>query len=263
MKIYFVFKHNHMLLTVGEIIQNSWELCKKNWRVFGTYAILLLLPSIALTAVGFINIFLTANFPSFTAINNIISLALFAASLVFGFWVAVALSISIKNALENKITEWKKTMKDSLKIIWPALLITVLSSIIIGAGILLLIIPGVIFMVWYAFSFYEVIFENKKTVESLRASKNLTVGRWWSVALRLAAPSLFYGLIAMLIGYALISILQLITNYPLAVDIGIQFISNAINVLFAPITSAAIIILYKNIKENPVASSAIAEPPKI
>ena len=46
---------------------------------------------------------------------------------------------------------------------------------------LLFIIPGIIFMVFWLFSSYVLIGENKRILESLKESHNIVKGKWWRV----------------------------------------------------------------------------------
>src|SRR3989339_308243 len=87
-----------MLKTPSEIIKDSWELYAKNWRKFLPFLILLLLPSLILSALGAISLYLEVYIPKSSAISNIIILAVFAASMLFAFWASIALTRAMANA---------------------------------------------------------------------------------------------------------------------------------------------------------------------
>jgi len=53
-----------MLITAGEIIAKSWKIYKKHWRKLMPFMALLLVPSIALSALGLLSLYLSVYFPS-------------------------------------------------------------------------------------------------------------------------------------------------------------------------------------------------------
>lgn len=59
--------------------------------------------------------------------------------------------------------------------------VSLLSTVIIGLGFLLIIVPGIIFTFWFAFSYYVLVFENKKGIAALKKSKEYVKGHWWAV----------------------------------------------------------------------------------
>lgn len=80
---------------------------------------------------------------------------------------------------------FSESIQQGLKKMPPLLFALILSSFLIGLGMLALFIPGIIFAVWFCFVSLGVVLEDKGPVEALNFSKNLVSGRWWSVAWRL------------------------------------------------------------------------------
>lgn len=242
-----------MLISVADIIQNSYELYKKHWRKMLVYLIFLLLPTIILSLFGIAAVFLTVYAPALTLTTNLIIVAIFAISLVFSLWVSIALAKEIQTLLTGQTEAgWKAVFSSSSALIWPVIYTSLLVAVIVFATSLLLIIPGIIFAVWYSFVFYTVILEQQKGRAALRASKELVAGRWWSICWRLIAPSLLFGIIAFLIQYLLlIPINYFISSQPIEA-LANSLLSALINTLLAPLTVAATVILYLSAKENPV-----------
>jgi len=255
-----------MLISAGDIIKNSWELFAKNWRKLLVYMVLLLLPSVALSVLGIVSLYMSAYFPSSTLSTSIIIMVVAAASLVFTLWTAVAFAKVLFNCLKNQeVGEWKSVYSSSSGLIWPVIYTSFLVSLIVLGGTLLFVIPGIIFMIWYAFSFYAVVFEGKTWMQALSASKSLVVGRWWSMLWRLFLPGLIFGLLA---GVVTTLVSYLIELIPLSAVINavVESIANSvINIIITPVTAAASLILYISAKENPVSMPAPQppEPPKV
>lgn len=110
------------------------------------------------------NVFFGINFIA----AMIVIAALFALiSLFYGMFASLLKDDkkSVKNAYKESLTKIKHLLISSL-----------LMSLIIGAGLLLLIVPGVIFAVRYMFAPLVVITENKNWREALDRSKELASG---------------------------------------------------------------------------------------
>lgn len=80
------------------------------------------------------------------------------------------------------------------------LALAILLSVIMFIGFLLFIIPGVIFMVWFAFAYYVLIRENTPILGALKRSKELTKGRWWQIFFRIVMLAVFSLIASLLIG---------------------------------------------------------------
>src|SRR3989344_5231066 len=184
-----------MLKTATELIVDSWDLYAKNWRRFLPFIIMIFLPTLILSALGTITLYLSVYLPSSSLASNIIILIVFAASIVFAIWVTIALAKALSDCLLAKPTEWKEAFLTSSNLIWPIILTSFLVSLSVIGGTLLFILPGIIFAVWYSFASYTVIFEGAKGLSAMRASKSLVVGRWWPIAWRLAIAALIFGLL--------------------------------------------------------------------
>lgn len=241
-----------MLITASEIVEKSWEIYKKNWRQLLPYMLLLFLPSIVLSIIGAISFFLTAYVPASALINSLIILVIVAAGLVFGLWASIALAQALKKIVQNQSTEdWRAVFAGNSRYLWPVIYTSLLVAIIVFAGTLLLIIPGIIFGVWYSFCFYQVIFEDKKGTGALKESKKLVMGRWWGILWRLLVPAFTFGLGAILINYLLDLPFYFIFGPDSAVtNITDKVISSLANIVISPLTALATILLYFSAKET-------------
>lgn len=81
------------------------------------------------------------------------------------------------------------------KIVWSLFFISLLVGIKVFLWALLLIIPGIIFSVYYSLSSWSLVLEGKKGNEALKRSKQLIDGYWWAFLGRNAYLFLFYVLV--------------------------------------------------------------------
>jgi hypothetical protein len=104
--------------------------------------------------------------------------------------------------------------------------ISVLTALAIIGGFILLFVPGLIFMAWFALSLYVAIDEDKGVIESMKRSKELVKGR---------VPEM-WGLMF------LVSAAQLLTLIPVLGPIAVA--------IFSVIMAPAMAIRYLQLKEN-------------
>ena len=192
-----------MLISAKEIIQQSIALYKKHFSLFFHYAMLLLVGTVVAILLSEL-LSLLFSTPISNSNNNkspLFSLATIPWIIyyIFSLWISIAMIQTIKECYEGKKPKaLQVSSSNSTKLIWPMFVVSIIAGLIIFGGMLLLIIPGIIFSVWYAFSVYTVIFDNKKNMAALTASKDLVTGKWWGVLWRLFAPSFVFGVVLLL-----------------------------------------------------------------
>src|SRR5438105_262901 len=117
-----------MLKTATELVTDSWNLYVKNWRKFLPFMLMSFLPTLILSALGTLSLYLSVYLPSSSLASNIIILIVFAANLVFAIWVTIALSKTVFDCLMAKPTDWKETFSGSSSLIWPVIITSFLVS---------------------------------------------------------------------------------------------------------------------------------------
>ncbi len=240
-----------MLKTATELIVDSWDLYAKNWRKFLPFMVLIFLPSLILSALGAISLYLDVYIPSSAMASNIVLILLFAASLVFAIWVTIALAKTMLDCLLAKPTEWKETFTSSSTLIWPMILTSFLVTLSVFGGTLLLIVPGIIFAIWYSFTSYVVIFEGQQGLNAMRASKALVVGRWWPIVWRLAISTLVFGFLNSALSYVLAYSIRLLPLPLFIQSASASTLTVLVSAITAPLSAGAILILYQSAKQNP------------
>lgn len=243
-----------MLIAAPDIIKKSWYLYARNWKKLLPYMFWLFIPNFILGLSGIISLYLDKyiNVSSFVLLNNLVVTAIFVATILFTLWVSIAITKCLRDIITNQsATPFKENFNTTGNLLWPVIYTSVLVMLIVAGGTLLLIIPGIIFSVWYAFIFYSIILDNKKGIAAMKHSKFLVVGRWWGILWRLFLPSVFFGIIMIIINYIIGFSLTFVLS-AIAYTVTAGFLTSIVNVLIAPLTALTGIILYISAKENPV-----------
>jgi hypothetical protein len=249
-----------MLIKAGDIISKSWQVYAENFKKLLPYMAFLFVPNFILGLVGYTSLYLDryASSGMFVLANNIIMLAVFVASLIFTLWAAMALAKNLGAIIAKQpLLAYKESFSITSHLLWPIIYTTLLVGLIVAGGTVLFIIPGIIFAVWYCFTYYNVLFEEKRGIAALVASKSMVAGRWWQILWRLVAPAVFYGLILLILSSALTYIAGILFND--FTYIAVNGLANSlISVVISPLTALTTLILYFSAKENPAPIKTIA-----
>lgn len=98
-------------------------------------------------------------------------------------------TISVRSAYEN-----------ASRLLFPYFWVMILTGLIILAGVVLLIVPGIVFSVWFAFSAMILILGNDRGVNALKKSKRYVKGIWSEVFFRFLAIAALSFLLNMALG---------------------------------------------------------------
>lgn len=154
-------------------------------------------------------------------------------------WPAVALLYAIKGREEG--IGFKESFRRAWDKIASYLWVNFLVGLAVLGGLILLIIPGIIFAVWFTLASYVLVAENKKGTSALSRSKELVQGNWWAVLGRIA----FMGLIGMIAG-------MVIGWIPIIGPL-------ATNVLLTPFSVVFFYLLYEDLKDDFLQESSQVE----
>jgi len=108
--------------------------------------------------------------------------------------------INISFAKDGKIG-FKKVFNTSKKYFWKYLGLGIVLAILLTILYLLLVIPGIIFTVYWAFAAFILIKENVNIGESMKRSKALVRGKWWRVFGYLLLVYIIYFIVAFVVGF--------------------------------------------------------------
>ena len=178
---------------IKELFKKSWEIFKSNYKEF-------LFASAALSVVMLLFVMaLPANeAQSETMQWSLGAFVLLILVIIGSLWTELALLYLALNPTQTAKDAFAETVGKMASLLWIAVL-TFLSML---GGFVLLIIPGIIFAIWFSFTADVLVAEGVKGTSALKRSKELVKGhtaevfaRWFVLGLIYIAASLVIGLI--------------------------------------------------------------------
>ncbi|MDA8085313.1 MAG: hypothetical protein M0Z75_01290 [Nitrospiraceae bacterium] len=166
---------------IGVLFGRSWDLYRKRLQVFSLIYLFYLTPVMLISALCY-SIWKTFPHP----LNPLV-----AAWIAVGVLMAVLVSLWGQAAFVYAISEpelaakalFQKSTQSLRKFTWLYLLFMALTI----AGFVLLIVPGMILVVWFSFSFFILAREGRTGMNALIESREYVRGHWWPVFSRLFA----------------------------------------------------------------------------
>jgi hypothetical protein len=206
-------------MSIGDLFSKSWKLYKNSfWRLIAVVLIpmaVLVGASLIVFALGFV--LFASSFAEFIGLPEtaslveivasvgfplIFALVLVLVALVGNFWFEASQLVAVREA--RSIVDIKKSLKEGwaswASYAWVFVLVGLAVAAVPSLFIILgrifqisllsilgfiLLIPGIIFAIWFFFSEYALIFDGFKGVAALKRSKGLVQGYWWAVFGRL------------------------------------------------------------------------------
>lgn len=256
----YLMGYDTSLIGVGAIVDKSIKLYKENFKLFGSYLLLSAVVVVILGAgLALAGGFIGSKQSSLITVALTVFLIIIAvlALFVIMFWfMASLMRVIAARYLGAPASKMTPELNAAKPIVVNAIIVSFLSGLIVVGGFILLIIPGILFSLWYYFSLYATVIDNQKPIEALGESRKLIKGRWWAVAWRLIAPSFILGIISwslQLLVSAPAVFLQDNKSYGAIVAGGVSgILSIAISVIFIPLTTAISVILYLELKKTPL-----------
>lgn len=241
-----------MLLTASEIIAKTWHLFATNYKKFVVYMLCLSVPPIFQYSLGLLGVYVSNALPQADMAVNVILLIVIAACLVFVLWASLAITLAAGALVKNgAVPGVKQTFGATGQFIWPAIYTAFFVIVAIIFGALLLIIPGIIFAVWYSFTVYTLVLDGQKGFNALKLSKLLVVGRWWAVLWRLVVPAGLFLFGSILIQIFIMGGLSFVLPDIVSARITTNVVAAIMGGVVAPLTALCGVILYFNAKEVP------------
>jgi len=171
---------------------------------------------------------------SLLIILGIIGLALIVSAIIAGLFSQVALLLAIKSP-EKKI---KELLLEAKPLIGKFFGTSLLTGITIMFLFLLLIVPGIIFSVYYCLVSYVFIYEGRINSDAMSRSKILVKGHWWPIAWRLLGLGIIFIVVSI--------ILNQIDKSAFGSDSAV--FSNITQLLFTPLSAIFLTKLYHELK---------------
>ena len=154
-----------------------------------------------------------------------------------GLIAAIAIAALVEQAVEGEHLAWSSALRYGLARWLPALGTELLGALIILGLTFLLIIPGIIWAIYYAFSLYAVALRNMRGRGALAYSKGLVQGQWW----RVCGILLMTSLLGQIVLLAISALLLLIADNPVA-----EFIINSTIDVIAGFFTVVTVLFFLN-----------------
>lgn len=230
--------------SIGDILSHSWKLFTEN---FTTILIIILFVYIPLNVLlkGLTAAFVTSTEPLEILMVEIRWLQFLEA--IIGILAILAITWLVKTKLEGKNIGWRECLGKAFQK-WPAAFGTnILKAVFLIGLFILLIVPGVIFSIYWLFVIYIVVFHDKAFIEALKHSREIVKGRWWKVF----GYSLVLGLISLVVALgvgAIIGIPSIFIGESVIIDIVTAVILN----IFLSYFLVAGVVFFVNFDNNRV-----------
>jgi len=240
-----------MLIKARDLMRESWTLYKNNFLFFIKIAAWLLIPAVILTVLPALD---TGG--KFFGLINIFSLLVYLFTIFFlASLISIALVLAINGLLKKERVDMKAIYNASYSKIISYIWISVLVTVAILGGTLLLIIPGIIFSIWFSFSLYILILSGSRGTQSLSESRELVKGYFWPVLWRWVAPYFVFGLLLTVIFVIPVYLIGLAIGNPMAgfaaeTPWWADLISSVFSILTVPLFTIIGVLLYNSLKKE-------------
>ncbi len=185
------------IILTGELIKSALLTYRENWQKFARLLIIPLVISYLFSLVSFI----LANFRGkfswpwpIMLIGAILAVVIMIAMAVLYVLTYISEYLLLKDLSQEvsfkNLGDWYRRAKSFF---WISIAVSIIYAILSIIGLVLLIVPGIIFGVLYSFTIFAVIIENHTFEGAFGRSRELVRGYWWAVFGRfLAGGALVY-----------------------------------------------------------------------
>jgi len=203
------------LPSVRNLLSRSWELYRANAKKF---LIILVVPFVVSLVASLL--LRPLDDPSVVFPD---SLGLLVAGLLLNIIAAIVTiiaEIAIIYSIDDPAKSASEAFRKGLSRFFPFIWVGILTALAVLGGFILLIIPGLIFAVWFSFSYFVLLFEDRRGIAALKQSKHYVQGYFWQVVGRTLAllivvviTVIVVGLIGSLFGSSGSTILQSLATF--------------------------------------------------
>lgn len=163
------------------------------------------------------------------------------AMLLIQYWGAAALCYTVTRG--NEPVSFREAYKNTRKLVFPFLWIGIASSISIVGGFMLLIIPGILYYVWFLFSPFVLFTDGTRGMNALFTSREYVRGQWWPIFLRV----LFLLAASWMVAIALFFALAPFEDGPLRDGLS-GALSSIVTLVTTPLAALYIFAMFRHLK---------------
>ncbi len=232
----------------SKIFSEAWQIYRARFKTLITIS---LIPMLAFLAAGILGgggaaLGLKFHINSFGL--GIVGIIFALIALIFiiylGIWGTVAGIVAIKDHAER--VEWKEAYRRSRPLVNVFFTTGFLAGLAVLGGMILLIIPGIIFAIWFSQSNYVVVEEGLGNTAALKRSKYYVKGRMMEII----GKFVYIGLITLGL-YILVGIFTAIVSGLSGVKgEHLSWISNIFSLIWTPVVTVYGYLLYKALKQT-------------
>lgn len=219
-------------------MKTAIEYIKDAWRIYTTkenfifFVKIMAVITIVTTSLSYVfNYFYPVTTFENLDYSNTPMLIIFIIFSALGFLVSLWSQTTTYYAIFRKTESEKEIFILGFKNMFKFFLISLVIGLILLLGLVLLVIPAIIFGVWYSFSILLVLDKGVRIGQALKQSKSIVSGRFWKILGR----SVVFGLFSFLI----VIIFSLI-----------PYIGNMLVLFLSPLTLLPFYLLYKDLSAS-------------
>jgi len=218
------------------LLANAIQIFKNRWKTLCGILLISCLISLLFGAVFAGGIFLISSLLkdmalAYLSIFSILGLLLILVVIYILTWSQVALITAIQDSSIGVKESFSRAKSKIISFMWLGFII----GLIVSGGFLLLLIPGIIFSVWFSLAVFILVAENIKGLSAVLKSKEYVKGYFWPVFGRSLMFMLLY--IILFIGLSIVSLILIFIPF-------LGVILNFLLYLIVPFIITPISILY-------------------
>lgn len=213
------------------LLEEAWKIYRRNFKIFLVLSLLVSFSSFTSNILPFLGGINLKSSPALVILLTIVGIAV-------SFWGSVSMLYTIRD--EENGTNIRDSLAKGWKKLLPYAWVLFLSIFITFGGLILFIVPGILFFVWFFMADFIVVSENVGGMSALLKSREYIRGYFWAVAGRL----LFVWIIGILTFWTPVYLFKLL-HLPSYVSSIYSFISH---ILGGPFYLAYGFLLYRHLK---------------
>lgn len=172
---------------IGDLLSQAKDIVMKRWKFFLILSVIPSLFSFLGTLLGMNNSAMSAGLLFLFLLLQIVTGVLSYAAIIMG--------------LDNPaMTDWMAGYKQAKSKFWTLVWVSILVSIVVGVGLILLVIPGIYLAIIFGFAPFVIILEGVRGWKAAERSRDLVKGHWWAVFGRLLVLQIIITVIVMVLG---------------------------------------------------------------
>ncbi len=177
---------------------------------------------------------------------------------VLWLWISVIATVIAAQLLDKKEPDPDAVPWLSLSILGSFAWIGLLQALTVAGGLLLFVVPGFVFLVWFGFATQALLIDGKRGIDAMSSSRDLAKGRFWTAALYQLGGPVVCGAAYLVVLATLYFLLSYLTKTPIDVIFGdtpplwVDMLATLGNIFLLPILNIYGVMAYKEMKMSVV-----------